>query len=151
MFTELGSGRLPLLLLHPGSSQMSSARTWSSPVKGSLALCCRVAAEAARDPQRSLPAVDELMTWEPLAWFVHKADRFEMPEDRRRLGAGELAALSGAADSREGNSFLEQVEASGVFQAGLVCVVDVLPSWSRSGLCCGEQRTPSQQITEQDG
>lgn len=109
------------------------------------------AAEAARDPQRSLPVVDELMTWEPLARFVHKADRFEMPEDRGRLGAGELAALSGAAGSREGNSFLEQVEASGVFQAGLVCVVDLLPSWSWSGLCCGEQRTPSQQITEQDG
>lgn len=99
-------------------------------------------AEAARDSLHFLPAADELMTWEPFARVVHKADRFEMPEDRRRLGAGEPAALS-----REGNSFLEQVEASGVFQAGLMCVVDVLPSSGHGqGFAVGNSVLPASRL-----
>ena len=83
---------------------------------------------------------------------MHKADNFKMPEDRRWLEPGGTAVLSRAADSREGNSLRKQLEASGFFQAGLVCVVDVLTSfWLWSGLCCRVQRTPSQQITVQDG
>lgn len=76
-----------------------------------------------------------------------QTDTFKMPEPERWLACGK-AVLSPAANSWEDSSLQKQLEASGVFQSGLACVVDIVPFASAHGFAAGrsllQPQTPVQ-------
>lgn len=67
---------------------------------------------------------------------MSQIDTFKMPEPERWLECGK-AVLSPAAKSWEESSLQKQLEASGVFQSGPACVMDILTFGSGQGFAVG--------------